>query len=93
MKILGKEPAIIIGGIAAAVSIAVGYDLSDGLSLAEAGGIAAPILAVFGIRAKVWSEDSVDDLQRREFDIGYAAGEAAEIRRRRGLGSTQTRHP
>jgi hypothetical protein len=72
--ILGREPALILGALAAAVvaalQLASGGGFSDGLSIEEVGQIATPIAMAFGIRFKVWSQASVDrvaprDVQRR----------------------------
>lgn len=75
--ILGKEPAVVIGGLVAAVSAAVvlisGHGLDDGLQLDEATAIAAPLLAAFGIRFKVWAQDTVDRLAPREVQARVVA--------------------
>jgi hypothetical protein len=71
--ILGKEPALILGALAAvaiaALQLASGGGFSDGLSIEEAGQILAPLAAVFGIRATVFSQSTVDELAPRDKQI------------------------
>jgi len=60
---LGKEPAVVIGAVVAAVSIAAtlqaGGGFNDGVQLVEILAIVVPVLGVFGIRATVFSSETV----------------------------------
>lgn len=76
--ILGKEPAIILGAVAAALAAAFGVDYSDGFQAAEAVTIASPIAAAFSIRLAVFSQSTVDELAPRDKQI-----QVVQSRRRR----------
>lgn len=75
---MSKEAALILGGIAALVNgivtVAGLGAFDDGLQFVDLIPILGPVLAAFGIRYEVWSQDSVDKALARSDGTVYRQG-------------------